>query len=155
MRLAYLDHACGGRLNVAFTQGTSVTDWRSFRPDVKEELQKGQIMTEGIDLILKYWTEPGPWQYEGEWFKAENVGPHPPEGPSARHHLYPLQQPHPPIALAGITREVVLADGLRQARLDPDVARPEPADHLQALGTRGGGSSGDRAHARTAATGAW
>jgi alkanesulfonate monooxygenase SsuD/methylene tetrahydromethanopterin reductase-like flavin-dependent oxidoreductase (luciferase family) len=105
MRLAYLDHAANGRLNVAFTQGTSVTDWRSFRPDVKEELQKGQIMTEGIDLVLKYWTEPGPWKYEGEWFQAEHVGPDPPEGHPHAHHIYPLQQPHPPIALAGITEK--------------------------------------------------
>jgi alkanesulfonate monooxygenase SsuD/methylene tetrahydromethanopterin reductase-like flavin-dependent oxidoreductase (luciferase family) len=62
-------------------------------------------MTEGIDLVLKYWTEPGPWKYEGEWFQAEHVGPDPPEGHPHAHHIYPLQQPHPPVALAGITEK--------------------------------------------------
>ncbi|HXD58691.1 MAG TPA: LLM class flavin-dependent oxidoreductase [Thermoleophilaceae bacterium] len=101
-RLAFLDHASGGRLNVAFTQGTSTTDWRSFRPDVTEEREKGELMTEGMDLILKYWTEPGPWQFEGRHFRAEQVGEHPPESELLAHHVYPLQRPHPPIALAGI-----------------------------------------------------
>src|SRR4051812_2295614 len=102
MRLGYLDHASGGRLNVAFTQGTSVTDWRSFRPGT-EEAEKSQIMAEGVEIVLKYWTEPGPWRYEGSWWTCEHVGENPPEGSLLGHHVYPLQKPHPPIALAGIT----------------------------------------------------
>jgi alkanesulfonate monooxygenase SsuD/methylene tetrahydromethanopterin reductase-like flavin-dependent oxidoreductase (luciferase family) len=102
-RLAFLDHASRGRLNVAFTQGMSVTDWRSFRPDVADEREKGEIMTEGMDLILKYWTEPGPWRFEGKHFRAEHVGDSPPESALLGHHTYPLQRPHPPIGLAGIS----------------------------------------------------
>jgi alkanesulfonate monooxygenase SsuD/methylene tetrahydromethanopterin reductase-like flavin-dependent oxidoreductase (luciferase family) len=102
MRLAYLDHASEGRLNVAFTQGTSATDWRSFRPDAAKD-EPPKIMAEGVELILRYWTEPGPWRHEGEYWTCENVGPNPPEHPVLSHHLYPLQKPHPPIALAGIT----------------------------------------------------
>jgi alkanesulfonate monooxygenase SsuD/methylene tetrahydromethanopterin reductase-like flavin-dependent oxidoreductase (luciferase family) len=101
MRLAYLDHASGGRLNVAFTQGTSATDWRSFRPDAGPD-EPRLIMQEGVEIILKYWTEPGPWRYEGRYWTCEHVGPNPPEHPVLAHHLDPLQRPHPPIALAGI-----------------------------------------------------
>ena len=112
-------------------------------------------MTEGIDLILKYWTEPGPWQYEGDWFKAEHVGPDPPEGHPHAHHLYPLQQPHPPIALAGITEKSFSLTVCGEARVDTDVARPA---------TRGSSPSTGRAwrrerprpgSPRTGATGAW
>jgi alkanesulfonate monooxygenase SsuD/methylene tetrahydromethanopterin reductase-like flavin-dependent oxidoreductase (luciferase family) len=80
MRLAYLDHASEGRLNVAFTQGTSATDWRSFRPDAAKD-EPPKIMAEGVELILKYWTEPGPWRHEGEYWTCESVGPNPPEHP--------------------------------------------------------------------------
>jgi len=104
MRLAYLDHASGGRLNVAFTQGTSITDWRSFRPDAEKGEDRARL-AEGIEIILKYWTEPGPWRYEGRYWTCEHVGPHPPENGVLAHHLDPLQRPHPPIAMAGITAD--------------------------------------------------
>jgi alkanesulfonate monooxygenase SsuD/methylene tetrahydromethanopterin reductase-like flavin-dependent oxidoreductase (luciferase family) len=102
MRLAYLDHASGGRLNVAFTQGISPTDWRSFRPDAAKD-DPPKIMAEAFKIILKYWTEPGPWRYEGDYWTCEHVGRNPPEHPSLAHHLDPLQKPHPPIGLTGVT----------------------------------------------------
>jgi alkanesulfonate monooxygenase SsuD/methylene tetrahydromethanopterin reductase-like flavin-dependent oxidoreductase (luciferase family) len=69
-----------GRLNVAFTQGTSATDWRSFRPDAAKD-EPPKIMAEGVELILRCWTEPGPWRHEGEYWTCESVGPNPPEHP--------------------------------------------------------------------------
>ncbi len=46
---------------------------------------------EAHDLILKAWTEPGPFAWEGKHFHLPYVNPWP----------RPLQQPHPPIWLPG------------------------------------------------------
>jgi alkanesulfonate monooxygenase SsuD/methylene tetrahydromethanopterin reductase-like flavin-dependent oxidoreductase (luciferase family) len=128
MRLAYLDHASGGRLNVAFTQGTSITDWRSFLPDAAAGEDKARL-AEGMEIVLKYWTEPGPWRYEGEFWTCEHVGPNPPESPLLGHHAVPFQLPHPPIALAGITGGSLNLCGQRgwwplSLDLNPRVVRP-------------------------------
>jgi alkanesulfonate monooxygenase SsuD/methylene tetrahydromethanopterin reductase-like flavin-dependent oxidoreductase (luciferase family) len=47
---------------------------------------------EAHDLILKAWTEPGPFEWEGEHFHLRYVNPWP----------RPLQQPHPPIWVPGV-----------------------------------------------------
>ena len=46
---------------------------------------------EGVDLMLKAWTQPGPFPYNGRFNKLRNVNPDP----------LPYQQPRPPVWLLG------------------------------------------------------
>jgi alkanesulfonate monooxygenase SsuD/methylene tetrahydromethanopterin reductase-like flavin-dependent oxidoreductase (luciferase family) len=53
---------------------------------------------EALDLIVRAWTEPGPFEHYGEHWKLKYVNPWP----------RPLQQPHPPIWIPGAgSRETI------------------------------------------------
>src|SRR5271155_5171468 len=47
---------------------------------------------EAHDLIIKTWTQPGPWRWEGKHYHFRVVNP----------FERPLQQPHPPVWIPGI-----------------------------------------------------
>ncbi|QDU26794.1 Luciferase-like monooxygenase [Anatilimnocola aggregata] len=49
------------------------------------------MYTEALDLVVRAWTEPGPFEHYGEFWKLKYVNPWP----------RPLQQPHPPIWIPG------------------------------------------------------
>jgi alkanesulfonate monooxygenase SsuD/methylene tetrahydromethanopterin reductase-like flavin-dependent oxidoreductase (luciferase family) len=48
---------------------------------------------EAHDLLIKAWTVPGPWRWEGEHYQQRIVNP----------WAVPLQKPHPPVWVPGIT----------------------------------------------------
>jgi alkanesulfonate monooxygenase SsuD/methylene tetrahydromethanopterin reductase-like flavin-dependent oxidoreductase (luciferase family) len=84
---AMLDVMSGGRLEVAFPLGTPMEYWSGgVSPVTARERQE-----EAIDLILRAWTEPGPFRHEGRFYthRFVNIWPR------------PYQQPHPPVALVG------------------------------------------------------
>ena len=98
-RLSWLDHISGGRLNFGVATSSVPADWSAFNVDGASG-QTRRISKEALEIILKVWTEPVPWTFKGEFFtvdvKAETWG-------IFRPHLKPLQAPHPPIGMAGIT----------------------------------------------------
>jgi alkanesulfonate monooxygenase SsuD/methylene tetrahydromethanopterin reductase-like flavin-dependent oxidoreductase (luciferase family) len=49
------------------------------------------MYAEAVDLVLRAWTEPGPFEHYGKHWKLKYVNPWP----------RPLQQPHPPIWIPG------------------------------------------------------
>ena len=56
-------------------------------------------MTEAHDLIIKTWTEPGPWRWEGNHYQLRVVNP----------WVVPLQKPHPRIWIPGVaSKETVV-----------------------------------------------
>ena len=85
--LAMLDCYSGGRIISGFVRGTAV-----------ETLHAGQDPTENFDrfqeahdLILKCWTEPGPFRYEGNFYQYRAINP----------WVLPMQKPHPDIWFPG------------------------------------------------------
>jgi alkanesulfonate monooxygenase SsuD/methylene tetrahydromethanopterin reductase-like flavin-dependent oxidoreductase (luciferase family) len=54
---------------------------------------------EAHDLIIKTWTEPGPFRWEGDHYNLRIVNP----------WALPLQQPHPPIWMPGIASNETIA----------------------------------------------
>src|SRR5205823_142001 len=100
LRLAQLDHQTRGRIMVGVGSGGIIADKEAFGIDPTPE-QAGKLTWEGIELLLKYWAGE-PVQYEGEFFQA-NVGPAR-EEIGCGYLMKPYQQPHPPIALAGVSR---------------------------------------------------
>src|SRR5690348_5971213 len=60
-----------------------------------------EMTREALDIILKMWTKPGPWDHAG---KHWNVSVPDTMFGFLKHHIKPLQQPHPPIGVAGLSK---------------------------------------------------
>lgn len=87
--IAMLDCYSGGRIISGFVRGTAV-----------ESLQGGIVpaenrdrFEEAHDLIIKCWTLPGPFRYEGKHYHYRVVNP----------WVLPMQKPHPPIWFPGLS----------------------------------------------------
>jgi alkanesulfonate monooxygenase SsuD/methylene tetrahydromethanopterin reductase-like flavin-dependent oxidoreductase (luciferase family) len=89
--LAILDNLCGGRLVVGLLRGTP-NEYQAYGVNPAETRDR---MTEGMELILKAWTEPQPFGWEGRYYQYRTVSVWP----------RPLQQPHPPTYALGTTAE--------------------------------------------------
>jgi alkanesulfonate monooxygenase SsuD/methylene tetrahydromethanopterin reductase-like flavin-dependent oxidoreductase (luciferase family) len=88
---AMLDNLTQGRLVVGLLRGTT-NEYLVY--DVKPEEARAKT-TEGMELILKAWTEPYPFVWQGCHFQYRNVSVWP----------RPLQQPYPPTYSLGTSRE--------------------------------------------------
>jgi alkanesulfonate monooxygenase SsuD/methylene tetrahydromethanopterin reductase-like flavin-dependent oxidoreductase (luciferase family) len=83
-----LDVISGGRLTSGFVRGIGVeTLAHNANPVYNRER-----FEEAHDLIVKTWTTPGPFRWEGKHFHYRVVNP----------WMLPLQKPHPPIWVPGI-----------------------------------------------------
>jgi alkanesulfonate monooxygenase SsuD/methylene tetrahydromethanopterin reductase-like flavin-dependent oxidoreductase (luciferase family) len=85
--IAMLDVISGGRIISGFVRGTGM---EYFSLNVNPTQSRDRFY-EAHDLIIKAWTEPGPFRWVGQYYKYNYVNPWP----------RPLQKPHPPIWLPG------------------------------------------------------
>ena len=85
---AMLDCLTDGRLAAGFPVGTSMDVNRCYGITPTETRPR---FYEAHDLIMKAWTQPGPFPYNGRFNQLRYVNPWP----------QPLQKPHPPVWLAG------------------------------------------------------
>jgi alkanesulfonate monooxygenase SsuD/methylene tetrahydromethanopterin reductase-like flavin-dependent oxidoreductase (luciferase family) len=89
--LAMLDNFAGGRLVVGLLRGTT-NEYLTFGLNPAEARER---TTEGMELILKAWTEPQPFGWQGRHYQFRTVSVWP----------RPLQQPLPPTYSLGTSRE--------------------------------------------------
>lgn len=89
--LAMLDTLSQGRLVVGLLRGTT-NEYLSFDLNPDEARERTD---EGMELILKAWTEPQPFGWQGRHFQYRTVSVWP----------RPLQQPYPPTYALGTSRE--------------------------------------------------
>src|ERR1700731_219985 len=89
--LAMLDNLAQGRLVVGLLRGTT-NEYLTYGLNPTEARER---TTEGMELILKAWTEPQPFGWQGRHFHFRTVSVWP----------RPLQQPHPPTYALGASRE--------------------------------------------------
>jgi alkanesulfonate monooxygenase SsuD/methylene tetrahydromethanopterin reductase-like flavin-dependent oxidoreductase (luciferase family) len=91
--LAMLDVMSEGRIVVLFLRGTpnEVLVYRANPDETRDVTQ------EGVELILRAWTEPQPFGWEGRYFNYRTVS------------VWPrtLQEPHPPVFSSGNTPDSV------------------------------------------------
>lgn len=86
--LATIDLISGGRLVPGWVRGAGSEQLsNNANPAYNREL-----FEEGHDLIVRAWTEPGPFRFEGKHYHYRIVNP----------WVRPLQQPHPPIWIPGL-----------------------------------------------------
>jgi len=89
--LAMLDTMADGRLVVGLLRGTT-NEALTYDLNPQESRERTD---EGMELILKAWTEPRPFGWQGRHFRYRTVSVWP----------RPLQQPHPPTFALGTSRE--------------------------------------------------
>ncbi len=86
--LAMIDLISKGRLVPGWVRGAGSEQLaNNANPAYNREL-----FEEGIDFIIKAWTTPGPFRYEGKHFHFRFVNP----------WVLPLQKPHPPFWIPGL-----------------------------------------------------
>jgi alkanesulfonate monooxygenase SsuD/methylene tetrahydromethanopterin reductase-like flavin-dependent oxidoreductase (luciferase family) len=89
--LAMLDTMAEGRLVVGMLRGTT-------NEMITYDLNPGESRArtdEGMELVLKAWTEPQPFGWQGRYFQFRTVSIWP----------RPLQQPMPPVYALGVTAQ--------------------------------------------------
>jgi alkanesulfonate monooxygenase SsuD/methylene tetrahydromethanopterin reductase-like flavin-dependent oxidoreductase (luciferase family) len=91
--LAQLDHQGKGRLDVGIGRGTTPTTYTALGIDPAEIRDRFE---EAYEIVLRAWTQETV-TYEGRFWHFADVGVGPP----------PVQRPHPPIYVAGMTRDTV------------------------------------------------
>jgi alkanesulfonate monooxygenase SsuD/methylene tetrahydromethanopterin reductase-like flavin-dependent oxidoreductase (luciferase family) len=96
-RVAYLDHMAEGRYQLGVGIGVLPTDHALFALDASHGRNR-QMTFEAIDLMMRLWAE-GANDFQGKFWSMGATRSELPLG----HHLVPYQQPHPPIAIAGLT----------------------------------------------------
>ncbi|MSP03154.1 MAG: LLM class flavin-dependent oxidoreductase [Acetobacteraceae bacterium] len=89
--LAMVDTMADGRLIVGLLRGTS-NEAMTYDLNPRESRERTD---EGMELILKAWTEPHPFAWQGRHFRYRTVSVWP----------RPLQQPHPPTFALGTSLE--------------------------------------------------
>ncbi len=89
--LAMLDTLAQGRLVVGLLRGTT-NEYLTYDLNPAEARERTD---EGMELILRAWTEPQPFGWQGRHFQYRTVSIWP----------RPLQQPHPPTYALGVSRE--------------------------------------------------
>ena len=87
--IAMLDCYSNGRIISGFVRGTAV---ESLAGGIIPAENRSRF-EEAHDLIIKCWTEPGPFRYEGQHYQYRVVNP----------WVRPVQKPHPPIWFPGLS----------------------------------------------------
>ena len=85
--IAMVDAISGGRVISGFVRGIGVESWANNTNPVHNR----ERFEEAHDLILKTWTVPGPFRWEGKHYQFRTVNP----------WVLPLQKPHPPVWTPG------------------------------------------------------
>ncbi len=148
-RIAMLDHLSGGRLNFGVAASGLPSDWAMFHVDGMTGVNR-DMTREALDIILRLWSDEPHFDHDGKFWKVSK-----PETMFGflKPHVRPLQLPHPPIGVAGLSKN---SDTLKLAgergflpmslNLNPGYV----ASHWQAVeeGARRSGRTPDRAEWR-------
>jgi len=99
-RVAMLDHISGGRLNFGIAASGLPSDWAMFNVDGMSGANR-DMTREALDIILKLWSSAEPFDYKGKYWHVTK--PDTMFG-FLKPHIKPLQAPHPPIGVAGLSK---------------------------------------------------
>ena len=93
--LAMIDMISKGRLVSGFVRGGGV---ESLAANTNPAFNRERF-EEAHDLIVKAWTTPGPWRWEGNHYQFRVVNP----------WAVPMQKPHPRVWIPGVSsRETIV-----------------------------------------------
>jgi alkanesulfonate monooxygenase SsuD/methylene tetrahydromethanopterin reductase-like flavin-dependent oxidoreductase (luciferase family) len=98
-RISMLDHLGDGRFYFGVGTGGVPTEFEFFGID---EEKRHARAAETLDAVLKIWESDGTLDYQGEFHQIKSPTPITEVGLGLWHK--PLTRPHPPIAVAGVSR---------------------------------------------------
>lgn len=107
-RVAMLDHLSQGRINFGVAASGLPSDWAMYNVDGMSG-QNRDMTREALDIILRLWTEEEPFDHKGEYWHVTKIEP---MFDFLRPHITPFQKPHPPIGVAGLSKN---SDTLKMA----------------------------------------
>ena len=96
-----LDHLSRGRLNFGVAASAVATDLAMFNVDGQSGANRAATR-EALDIILRLWGEEDSFHFEGRFWKVDKPASR--LGGLMRPHIRPLQRPHPPIGIAGMSK---------------------------------------------------
>ncbi|MBX9605815.1 MAG: LLM class flavin-dependent oxidoreductase [Gammaproteobacteria bacterium] len=99
-RVAFMDHLAQGRFMFGVGAGGLPSDYRLFNVDGMGG-ENRHMTREALDIILKLWTSDEPFEYRGKYWNVNGIEPM--FDGRLKMHIKPLQQPHPPIGIAGLS----------------------------------------------------
>src|SRR5437764_8284214 len=99
-RVAMLDHIAQGRLNFGVAASGLPSDWAMFHVDGNSG-QHREMTREALDIILRLWGDEEEFEYDGKYWKVSQP---PLMYETLRPHIKPFQKPHPPIGVAGLSK---------------------------------------------------
>ena len=99
-RVAMLDHLSDGRLNFGVAASGLPSDWAMFNVDGMSG-QNREMTREALEIILKLWSEPAPFTHKGKYWTVTKPDT---MFDFLKPHIKPLQAPHPPIGVAGLSK---------------------------------------------------
>lgn len=99
-RVAMLDHLSGGRLNFGVAASGLPSDWAMFNVDGMAGTNR-DMTREALDIILRLWGDEPSFNHHGQFWNVSK-----PETMFGvlKPHIRPLQTPHPPIGVAGLSK---------------------------------------------------
>jgi alkanesulfonate monooxygenase SsuD/methylene tetrahydromethanopterin reductase-like flavin-dependent oxidoreductase (luciferase family) len=110
-RIMQLDHMAQGRYMCGIAAGTVFGDFKLMNVDNLSG-QHREMQAEAIEIMKRIWTEhlDGEWEFKGKFWHVRNPGHGVLMGDDPTRCSYgfgpfwkPYQDPHPPIAIAGIS----------------------------------------------------
>ena len=126
---AQFDQLSNGRFILGVGPGGLPSDGELFgRPDMADRVKAA---AESIDMILSLWSDTAPFEHEGRFWQAQlrdQVWLDHGVGELCR----PLQQPHPPIAMAMVSPGGATAELIAARDFIPMSANFVPLDNLKA-----------------------
>ena len=101
-RIAMLDHLAQGRFQWGVGPGSTPGDMDAFQVDWSAG-EHYKLARATVEAVLDLWSGAEPGYYGNRWFRYRV--PEPMTEVASHVYLKPYQQPHPPIAVAGLSPE--------------------------------------------------
>ena len=115
--IAMIDCISGGRVVCGFVRGLGQESWATNTNPIYNR----ERFEEAHDLIVKTWTTPGPFRWEGNHYHFRAVNP----------WVMPLQKPHPPIWIPGVASPESVMFAARHRY--PYIALAPPLDLMEEI----------------------
>ena len=99
-RIAFLDHLSKGRINLCVGPGSVTADYELYGRNPKDG---SEMAEEAWNMILELWSTDPPYEIEGKYWTIR-LKEYVDEETLIGFIHRPLQKPHPPVAIPGISR---------------------------------------------------